>query len=38
MFTEKEGGNLFSESDSAEVCVAGEEDFAKNKYLSISLL
>lgn len=30
MFMEKEGENLFLESDFAEVCVAGEENFAKN--------
>lgn len=38
MFMEKEGENLFSESDFAEVCVAGEENLAKNTYLTVVLL
>lgn len=40
MFLEKEGEKkiCFSESDSAEVCGAGEENLAKNKYLTVLLL
>ncbi len=38
MFMEKEGDNLFVESDFAEVCVAGEENLARNAYLTVVLL
>ncbi len=38
MFMEKEGENLFSESDFAEVCAAGEDYLAKNTYLTVVLL
>lgn len=38
MFMEKEKENLFSESDFAEVCVAGEEDVAKKTFLAFELL
>lgn len=38
MFMEKEGENMFSVSDFAEVCVAGEESLAKNTFLTVALL
>lgn len=38
MFIEKGGENLLSENDFAEVCVAGEENLARNTYLTVVLL
>lgn len=37
MFIEKGGENLLSENDFAEVCVAGEENLARNTYLTVVL-